>query len=136
MDDERYFGTHIREVIGMVKDFKSLIKGKAPQAIEIVDGELLVDPKYLEVNHPERIEFEGAQLLIKKRPDGAVDFYVEPEICYHPELVPTQWEQERPEPTVMVGTCEHNMSCPVCGYGWGCAPDPCDTAPEKVKPHV
>lgn len=46
--------------------------------------------------------------------------------CNHPELFPAAWEQKRPKPALMVGSCEYNMGCPVCGYGWGCAPDPCD----------
>jgi hypothetical protein len=45
--------------------------------------------------------------------------------CYHPELVPTQWEQIRPAPATVIGGCRHNYSCPVCGFGTGCYPDPC-----------
>ena len=47
-------------------------------------------------------------------------------VCSHPELLPTRWNQERPEAAAMTGSCKHNMICPVCGSGWGCAPDPCD----------
>ena len=47
-------------------------------------------------------------------------------ICGHPELIPTMWNQLKPEPCEMIGSCEHNMVCPVCGFGWGCAPDPCN----------
>jgi len=32
----------------------------------------------------------------------------------------------------MIGTCEHNMSCPVCGFGWGCSPDPCDDIVSEI----
>ena len=46
--------------------------------------------------------------------------------CGHPELVPTMWDQPRPDSAKMIGQCEHNMSCPVCGFGWGGYPDPCD----------
>lgn len=47
-------------------------------------------------------------------------------ICAHPEMVPTRWNQPEPAPVEMVGPCEHNMCCPICGYGWSCTPDPCD----------
>jgi len=47
-------------------------------------------------------------------------------ICGHPGLIPTAWNQPRPEPAKMVGSCKHNMICLICGFGWGCAPDPCD----------
>ena len=33
-------------------------------------------------------------------------------------------------PVRMVGSCKHNMSCPVCGSGWGQAP--CSHSPEIV----
>jgi len=45
--------------------------------------------------------------------------------CGHPELFPTEWDQKKPEPTTMVGTCRHNYSCPVCGFGHGQLPCPC-----------
>ena len=48
------------------------------------------------------------------------------EMCYHPEMVPAAWNQPKPPPVRMVGPCEHNAGCPVCGWGHGCAPDPCD----------
>ena len=54
------------------------------------------------------------------------------EMCSHPLLVPTMWNQPKPEPARMSGACEHNMSCPVCGYGWGMAPDFCDTQTHPV----
>ncbi len=48
------------------------------------------------------------------------------QICGHPSLYPTEWEQKRPESAEMIETCCHrNMHCPICGYGWGCAPCPC-----------
>lgn len=53
-------------------------------------------------------------------------------ICNHPEWLGFP----RPEPAEMVGPCEHNMICPVCKFGWGCAPDPCDrklTVPELER---
>jgi len=31
-------------------------------------------------------------------------------------------------PALMMGRCEHDMSCPVCGYGWSTIPDPCDVS--------
>ena len=55
-------------------------------------------------------------------------------MCGHPDwLVRQTWNpqtqrleitQRRPA-TKMVGPCKHNMICPVCGFGWGSAPDPC-----------
>lgn len=47
-------------------------------------------------------------------------------LCNHPEMIPTQWNQSKPEPVEMIGPCEHNMICPICGWGWGCSPDPCE----------
>lgn len=47
-------------------------------------------------------------------------------MCYHPELIPTQWEQSKPEPTKTIGECPvHSYVCPVCGFGVGCFPT-CD----------
>ena len=46
--------------------------------------------------------------------------------CTHMEVAPANWGQKTSEAVLMVGRCEHNMSCPVCGWGWGCAPDPCE----------
>ena len=46
--------------------------------------------------------------------------------CSHPELLPSQWDQPKPPPAKMIGPCEHNQGCPVCGWGWGCSPDPCE----------
>ena len=51
-------------------------------------------------------------------------------MCTHPEYS-TQWGQPIPEPTEMVGPCEHNQGCLVCGFGWGSAPDPCDGADDR-----
>ena len=45
--------------------------------------------------------------------------------CSHPNLIPTQWNQQRPEPCEMVGCCEKNQSCPVCGFGFGTYPCDC-----------
>jgi len=50
--------------------------------------------------------------------------------CNHPELFPTQWGQQKPEPCEMVGCCEKNQSCPVCGWGFGSYPCDCTN---KVK---
>lgn len=48
------------------------------------------------------------------------------EFCHHPELLPTQWEQKRPEPAQMVGCdCGMNMTCSVCGWGRGAIPCKC-----------
>ena len=49
--------------------------------------------------------------------------------CGHPELVGYSIAPAR-----MVGFCEHNMSCPVRGFGWGCAPDPCNNASMGPRP--
>ena len=46
------------------------------------------------------------------------------QLCYHPEF----YIYPKRPPAIMVGRCKHNMSCRVCGWGWGCAPDPCDNA--------
>ena len=53
-------------------------------------------------------------------------------VCYHPELMPTAWNQPKPEPVKMIGLCKHNMTCPICGFGWGCAPDPCDKSEDAI----
>ena len=49
-------------------------------------------------------------------------------LCNHPELQPTDFNQEKPEPAEMI-TCEcgKNATCPVCGFGWGNIP--CDCRP-------
>ena len=46
-------------------------------------------------------------------------------MCYHPELIPTAWNQPKPEPAEMVYFCKcgENYGCPVCG--WGSATWPC-----------
>jgi len=48
-------------------------------------------------------------------------------MCYHPELIPTAWNQPRPEPTEMVYSCEcgENYHCPVCGFGAATYPCSC-----------
>ncbi len=49
-----------------------------------------------------------------------------PVICDHPELVPTDWNQPRPEPAEMnTCRCGENAGCPTCGYGWGSIPCKC-----------
>ena len=60
------------------------------------------------------------------RVSGTLDPLVLP-MCHHPELIPTQWKQPRPEPCRMVAHCEcgENHSCPVCGYGAGSYPCAC-----------
>lgn len=48
---------------------------------------------------------------------------VEFPMCYHPELMPTGWNQPRPEPARSIGECPiHNYICPVCGFGAGSLP--------------
>lgn len=47
-------------------------------------------------------------------------------MCSHPELVPTQWNQPKPESAKMTMCgCGRNASCPVCSYGWGAYPCDC-----------
>lgn len=46
--------------------------------------------------------------------------------CGHPELIPTAWNQPRPESVTMIGSCRHNLTCPICGFGWGNTSDSCD----------
>jgi len=54
-------------------------------------------------------------------------------ICCHPELIPTQWNQPKPEPCEMI-TCEcgQNAYCPVCGCGWGSVPCGCDREEDEM----
>jgi|ERR1035437_585395 hypothetical protein len=61
---------------------------------------------------------------------------VKPNICYHPELRPTDWNQPKPEPCEMLVTCEcgANQMCPVCGYGFGSYPCPCTREHAKENP--
>lgn len=50
-------------------------------------------------------------------------YKVEFPMCGHPELIPTQWNQPRPEPTRTIGDCPiHDYICPICGYGKGQSP--------------
>lgn len=51
------------------------------------------------------------------------------EYCNHPELRPTRWNQPKPEPALMVGCCEDNKICTVCG--WGRASYPCRCMRER-----
>lgn len=53
--------------------------------------------------------------------------------CNHLCLSSHPYLYDHPEPTLMTGRCEHNMHCPVCGFGWGMAPDPCERSLEGVK---
>ena len=64
-------------------------------------------------------------------------------LCGHPELfMGMVWDAahqrlvlaEKPPAAEMVGPCEHNMSCPVCGFGWGQAPDPCAASQYERRP--
>ena len=57
-------------------------------------------------------------------------------ICYHPELRPTGWNQPKPEPCEMILTCDcgANQMCPVCGYGFGNYPCPCTIKYMKENP--
>ncbi len=52
---------------------------------------------------------------------------IEGQMCHHPELAPTQWDQPRPEPCRMTVACKcgENQSCPVCGWGHGSYPCSC-----------
>jgi len=48
-------------------------------------------------------------------------------------LVPTQWNQSKPEPAEMIGcACGMNMSCPICGWGRGASPCKCSTVKESL----
>ena len=47
-------------------------------------------------------------------------------VCYHPQLIPTQWNQSRPEPWHgFTCECGQNWCCPICGYGQGYYPCGC-----------
>ena len=60
---------------------------------------------------------------------------IKPNICYHPELRPTGWNQPKPEPCEMILTCDcgANQICPVCGYGFGNYPCPCTIELNKIN---
>ena len=49
-------------------------------------------------------------------------------ICQHPELIPTKWNQQRPEPKEMTKTCQcgQNQICIICGWGFGSIPCKCE----------
>lgn len=50
------------------------------------------------------------------------------QICYHPNLRPTRWNQPAPEPCNMnTCKCGKNQICPVCGYGFGTIPCDCNS---------
>ena len=57
------------------------------------------------------------------------------EICYHPNLVPTKWNQSEPEPCEMLIVCDcgNNQICPVCGYGFGSYPCSCQSIEGEIK---
>ena len=61
---------------------------------------------------------------------------IKPQICYHPELIPTDWNQPRPEPCEMILTCDcgANQICPVCGWGHCSYPCPCMIKYMKENP--
>ena len=62
--------------------------------------------------------------------------------CGHPEWpVGVTWDPQKqqlvpaikPPASKMLGLCEHNMACPVCGFGWGQMPDPCSPSARTVN---
>lgn len=63
---------------------------------------------------------------------------VEFPMCGHPELYPTMWGQEKPEPARTIGICPiHDYTCPVCGFGAGCYPScDCKSLVGEEKPHL
>jgi hypothetical protein len=66
----------------------------------------------------------GFGMHIREAVDIVKDIFQAPrpkQMCAHPEWLTSA----KPAPADMVGPCEHNMSCPVCGFGWGCTSDPC-----------
>jgi len=54
-------------------------------------------------------------------------------VCYHPNLMPTLWDQPRPPPTKVIGSSKNNYSCPVCGFGAGTYPDYLDKLVEEAE---
>lgn len=57
-------------------------------------------------------------------------------LCSHPELQMghREWPKgPKPEAAMMVGLCEHNVSCLTCGWGWGQAPDPCSKTSDEAR---
>jgi len=36
----------------------------------------------------------------------------------------------------MIGACEHQQICTICGNGWGCSPDPCSFVRDLIKEGV
>jgi hypothetical protein len=48
-------------------------------------------------------------------------------VCNHPELLPRDWDQKRPEICEMMRLCDcgENQCCPVCGWGFGNLPCRC-----------
>ncbi len=62
-------------------------------------------------------------------------------LCNHVSLVPTQWEQKKPEPCEMNEcACGKNASCSICGWGWGTWPCDCNKNEPLVQkdfpPHL
>lgn len=52
--------------------------------------------------------------------------------CHHPNLFPTKWGALEPAPTEMVGCCDKNLICPVCGFGWCAFPHECESKEIEV----
>jgi hypothetical protein len=62
----------------------------------------------------------------EERMEAKKDYKIEFCMCGHPELIPTQWNQPKPEPCQTIGSCPtHDYTCPICGFGVGCVP-PCN----------
>ena len=60
------------------------------------------------------------KLLRGDKPMEKTKYQVEFPMCGHPELLPTRWNQPRPEPARTIGSCPvHNHTCPICGFGRG-----------------
>lgn len=55
--------------------------------------------------------------------------------CYHPELYPTRWEEKRPEPCLMLMSCQcgENQFCPICRFGFGAYPCSCSRAHGTIQ---
>lgn len=53
-------------------------------------------------------------------------------ICHHPNLFPTQWNQQKPQPCEMIGCCELNQTCPICGFGTMTMPHECKNVFQKA----
>ena len=54
-------------------------------------------------------------------------------ICNHPNLLPTQWNQDKPEPTeIKTCDCGSNWCCYVCGNGGSMYPCKCFPSEKDV----